>query len=236
MPGEALAWQQRGTEKDILWHFLSLWLHNAQHLALPSAYHIWCIALWGALVNIWTSEHRWLNAWLLQVNRQHVFFFLDSDFHIAWEPKFITNKTETIIMYQSTPSSYRPKMNPVVWLVIHLALCLLIGGWLHHSFSVSEVVGWLTALFLGISAHQTPSAPSKLASCLWRWLITPNHHPWLILQFISETSATCSSVQQISLSFRQIISSLLILFEKMDKTLNFCQMWGHSHWQTFLRN
>lgn len=66
-----LAWLQRGAERDILCHFPALWLHNGRRPTLPSACYIWCITPWGALVNIWTSKHRWLNAWLPWVNRWH---------------------------------------------------------------------------------------------------------------------------------------------------------------------
>lgn len=52
----------------------------------------------------------------------------------------MTNKTEGIIMYHSPPGSYRPIMNSVAWLVIHLDLCLLTGEWLHQSLPVSRVV------------------------------------------------------------------------------------------------
>lgn len=53
----------------------------------------------------------------------------------------MTNKTEGIIMYHLSPGSYRAIMNCVAWLVIHLAFCLLIGEWLHHSILVSRAVG-----------------------------------------------------------------------------------------------
>jgi len=48
----------------------------------------------------------------------------------------MTNKAEGVILCHSPPGIYSQKkggkMNGAAWLVMHLGLCLLIGGCLHH--------------------------------------------------------------------------------------------------------
>lgn len=71
LPGEPFGLaEERGRKRHFV-SFSTLWLHRGRRPALPLACYIWCITPWGALVNIWTSKHRWLNAWLPWVNRWH---------------------------------------------------------------------------------------------------------------------------------------------------------------------